>query len=230
MKIGINLVGVSFEDGSIYRYRNYKDASDDFFEKVVTPLREQGHEVVFYLYTYDSVETENILNTYTPVIKSKFINPNINHIDDESNIYGIKHIMGLNYLNSLNQLKEENLDLVISTRYDIKFFRNPFEEYNFDFNKINFLWREPAFSDAPVVNDTFVVFPYDMLNSVINSIITMQINPPLNILVGMHNWYLPMIQEVGKERVQWLDDRFVGVEGDIRTPHANTLYQLTRRA
>lgn len=230
MRIGINLVGVSFEDGSIYRYRNYRDASDDFFEKVVNPLREQGHDVVFYLYTYDSIETENILNTYTPVIKSKFINPNINHIDDTSNIYGIKHIMGLNYLNSLNQLKDEKLDLVISTRYDIKFFRNPFEEYRFDFSKLNFLWREPAYPQAPIVNDTFIVFPYDMLDNVINSIITMQINPPLNILVGMHNWYLPMVQEVGKERVQWLDDRFVGVEGDSRTPHANTLYQLTRRA
>ena len=45
MKIGINLVGVSYNDGTAGRYRNYEDAVDGFMKNVVNPLKEEGHEV-----------------------------------------------------------------------------------------------------------------------------------------------------------------------------------------
>jgi hypothetical protein len=48
MKIGINLVGVSYNDGiERGRYRNFEDAKDGFFKYVVNPLKEQGHEIFF---------------------------------------------------------------------------------------------------------------------------------------------------------------------------------------
>ena len=53
MKIGINLNGVSYHDGSSYRKRDYSDSIQNLKEKVVNPLIEQGHEVKFYLYSYD---------------------------------------------------------------------------------------------------------------------------------------------------------------------------------
>ena len=87
-------------------------------------------------------------------------------------------IMTVSYLNSLQQMYNEDLDLVISTRYDINFFRNPFEEYNYDFKKCNFLWREPEYMDLPIVNDTFIVFPYNMLESFFDAIVEMETNPP----------------------------------------------------
>ena len=52
MKIGINLVGVSYNDGGVGRYRNYEDAIDGFMSNVVTPLKEEGHEISFYLLKY----------------------------------------------------------------------------------------------------------------------------------------------------------------------------------
>jgi len=220
MKIGINLVGVSFEDGSIYRYRNYKDACDNFFKFVVNPLIEKNHEIKFYLYTYDSVENNNILETYKPIKKYKFVNGQNDRLE---NPFNLSHIQKINYVNSLLNLMDEDLDVIISTRYDINFFKNPFEEYDFDFNKMNFLWREPEYMHLPIVNDTFVVFPYKMLKNVINSISTMETNPSLGVHVAMHNWYLPMIAEVGEGNVQWLDDEFVkGIP--------NKLYNLTRHA
>ena len=56
MRIGINLVGVSYNDGSIGRYRNYEDALDGFMTNIVNPLKEEGHDIFFYLFTYDSVK------------------------------------------------------------------------------------------------------------------------------------------------------------------------------
>ena len=61
MKIGINLVGVSYNDGKIGRYRNYEDAIDGFMTNVVNPLKEEGHEISFYLFTYDSLKKEDII-------------------------------------------------------------------------------------------------------------------------------------------------------------------------
>ena len=65
-------------------------------------------------------------------------------------------LMSATYLNSLMEVvnKGEDLDLVISTRFDINFFKNPFKEYQYDFNKCNFLWREPEYLELPIVNDT----------------------------------------------------------------------------
>jgi hypothetical protein len=53
MKIGINLVGVSYNDGNVGRYRNYEDALEGFMNNIVNPLKEEGHEISFYLFTYD---------------------------------------------------------------------------------------------------------------------------------------------------------------------------------
>jgi hypothetical protein len=220
MKIGINLVGVSFEDGSIYRYRNYKDACDNFFKFIVNPLIEKNYKIQFYLYTYDSIESFNVLETYKPVKKYYFVNQETDRLH---NPFNFTHIQKINYANSLLNLMNEDLDVVISTRFDINFFKNPFEEYNFDFNKMNFLWREPDYIHLPIVNDTFVVFPYKMLKNVIQSISLMEFNPPLGVSVAMHNWYLPMVNEVGVDNVQWLDNEFVkGLP--------NKLYNLTRHA
>jgi len=220
MKIGINLVGVSFEDGSIYRYRNYRDACDNFFKYVVDPLTKGGHEVSFYLYTYDSGEKANILQTYTPTRKSVFVTQQNDRL---RNPFRMNSIQKINYLNSLLELLDEDLDLVISTRYDIDFFKNPFEEYTFNLDKMNFLWREPEYTHLPIVNDTFVVFPYRMLNNVINSISRMESRPSAGVNVAMHNWYLPMVEEVGINNVQWVDDEFVNCL-------PNKLYNLTRHA
>jgi hypothetical protein len=228
MRIGINLVGVSFNDGKNGRYRNYKDAIDGFNNNIVEPLRKQGHEVVFYLFTYDNIEKENIIETYNPVIKSTFLSPDFNQLGGGDKLPNGFRLQSNVYINSLEQLIDEKLDLVISTRYDINFFKNPFEEYEYDFNKCSFLWREPEFMNLPIVNDTFIVFPHSMTQNLINAIIHMETNPPFGIGVAMHNIYLPMVEQVGKENVGWVDDRFVGVFNDIRTKDINELYKLTR--
>lgn len=219
MKIGINLVGVSFNDGTYGRYRNYKDAINEFNTWIVNPLKEEGHEVLFYICTYYNDKLKEIEQDYKP---QNFViaPPSYNNLGGGDKVGSYKAISSI-YLNSLNFLQNQDLDLIISTRFDIKFFKNPFKEYNFDFTKFNFLWREPEYTNLPIVNDTFVVFPYSMLDNVISSIEEMETNPPEGINVAMHNWYLPMVNQVGAENVQWVDDEF-------KNAITNDLYILTR--
>ena len=221
MKIGINLVGISYNDGSNgSRYRNYEESVSSFFRYIVNPLLEKGHDIKFYLFSYDNIKKNDIIKVYNPT-KSNFVNECYNTLGGGDIISDGFKMMSISYINSLEQMIGEDLDLVISTRYDINFYKNPFEEYQYDFNKCNFLWREPLHTDLPIVNDTFIVFPYNMIQNVINAIVYMETNPPYNVNIGMHNFYLPMIKEVGPENVQWLDNEFVkGIP--------NKLYNLTR--
>lgn len=223
MKIGINLVGVSYNSGNQGgRKRDFRDAKNELFEHIVNPLIKQGHDVKFYLYSYDNELKDEIECTYQPLIKSTFISPQLNQVGggDKTN-YNIK-MMSLMYLSSLQQLKDEDLDLVISTRYDIKFNENPFERYNYDFTKCNFLWREPEYQHIPIINDVFIVFPHKMTSNFYEAIIEMETNPPHGCGVAMHNLYVPMVHQVGEENVQWVDD-------DFKTAFDNDLYKLTRQ-
>lgn len=220
MKIGINLVGVSYNDGNVGRYRNYMDAIEGFTNNVINPLKEAGHEIIYYLFTYDSPKRDEIISAYNPK-KYTFLDPNYNKFGGGDLIENQMKIISLTYINSLNELIDEDLDLVISTRFDINFFKNPFEEYPYDFEKCNFLWREPEYTHLPIVNDTFIVFPHKMTENLINAIIEMETNPPHNINVAMHNIYLPMVEQVGKENVKWVCDDFINAI-------SNNLYKLMR--
>lgn len=219
MKIGINLVGVSYNNGDIGRYRNYQDAVNEFFEFIVNPLKEEGHEITFYLCTYENEKLEEIEQVYQP--KNFVVTPSSLNTAAGGNKIGKFKIISSIYLASLGFLIKEDLDLVISTRFDIKFLKNPFKKYNFNFTKFNFLWREPEFTHLPLVNDTFVVFPHSMLSNVMESIHEMETNPPQGVNIAMHNWYLPMVNQVGIENVQWVEDEF-------KSAITNDLYILTR--
>ena len=226
MKIGINLVGVSYNDGKRGgRYRNYEDAFEGFMNNVVNPLKEEGHDLEFFIFSYGNKKEIEIINKYLPLKNYVFVPEEANF-----NVYGggdqlpngIK-LMSATYLNSLMEIlnKGKDLDVVISTRFDINFFKNPFKEYQYDFNKCNFLWREPEYLDLPIINDTFIVFPYSMTQNLIEAILEMEENPPMGCKVAMHNLYLPMVNQVGKENVQWLDDEY-------KNTISNDLYKLTR--
>ena len=220
MKIGINLVGVSYNDGTIGRYRNYMDAVEGFTTNVINPLKEAGHEISYYLFTYESPQKDEIIKTYNPK-KYTFLDPNYNKFGGGDKLENGMKTISATYINSLYELENEELDLIISTRFDISFNFNPFEKYNFEFDKFNFLFREPEFTHLPIVSDTFYVFPHSMIPNLIDSIIKMESDPHDGVGVAMHNMYLPMCDEVGKDNVKWVCDEFYRSDG-------NPIYKLTR--
>ena len=90
-------------------------------------------------------------------------------------------MMTFTTVKSLHELKNQDLDLIISTRFDINFKQNPFEVYDYDFTKCSFLWREPEFTDLPIVNDVFIVFPYHMLDNMIESFVEQDLENVFNL-------------------------------------------------
>jgi hypothetical protein len=223
MKIGINLAGVSYDDGSIYRYRNFEDALDGFHKFIVNPLLEEGHEIEFYLYTYDSPKKDLVLKSYSPIKNYKFVeNKIIYSLPGRIPLPSDITIMAATYIRSLEEIVNADLDLVISTRFDISFLKNPFKEYAYDFTKCNFLWREPEFTQVPIVSDTFIVFPHHMTYNLINTILELTTNPPSGVRSAMHNLYIPMCNQVGKENVKIVCE-------DFNRSDINDLYVLTRK-
>jgi hypothetical protein len=229
MKIGLNLTGVSFNDGTNGgRYRNYLDSLNSFTNNVINPLINIGNELSTYIFTYDSIEKDNILKSYPNIKKYTFVSEDYNIFDGGTIVSPQFKIQSVTYINSLQQLIGEDLDIVVSTRFDISFLKNPFEVYQYNFAKCNFLWREPEYHDFPLVNDTFIVFPHNMIETMIDCIVEMETSPPRGLNIGMHNFYIPLVNRVGKDKVQWLDDRFIGSLNDHRTPYANDLYKIIR--
>mgnify|MGYP001158889784 FL=1 len=134
-------------------------------------------------------------------------------------------MMTFTTVKSLHELKNQDLDLIISTRFDINFKQNPFEVYDYDFTKCSFLWREPEFIDLPIVNDVFIVFPYHMLDNMIESFVEQETNPPGGVNPGNHNIYVPMAKRVGEDNVVWVQEEF-GIKGPKGVD--NDLYRLER--
>ena len=74
MKIGINLVGVSYNNAiEGGRLRDYENSIQNFYKNVVNPLRKDGHEVKFYLFSYKNEKQDKIVEDYSPAVKHTFI-------------------------------------------------------------------------------------------------------------------------------------------------------------
>ena len=221
MKIGINLVGVSYNDGTFGRYRNYEDAINGFMTNIVNPLKEEGHEISFYLFTYDSPKKEDIIKVYNPK-KSTFLDPNYNKMGGGDILENTMKILSITYINSLKELVDEDLDLIISTRFDISFNMNPFKEFNYEFDKFNFFFREPILKSIPLVSDTFYVFPHNMVQKFIEAIIDMETNTPNNVNIAMHNMLTPMKKIMGEDSVKYVCNEYY-------SSLENPFYKLTRK-
>lgn len=209
MNIGINLVGVSYSETG--RVRNFADSYDSFCDYIVSPLKNSGHSINYYVTTYENKKKEEIINLYNPESYT-FLDEYYNRLGGGDLIEYDGRRMGImfyTYLASLFQLKNKNLDLIISTRFDIKFKMNPFNNFHFDFDKFNFIFRDYIYTDYPLVCDTFYVFPYEMLDSLINAIIEAIDRPYNGLTIGMLNMYQPMINLVGNDRVNIACDEFL---------------------
>ena len=72
MKIAICISGVSYNNDGINRYRNYEDAVDSFNENVIDYLTKEGHDVFTFLYTYQTIKTNDILEAYNSLIPCSY--------------------------------------------------------------------------------------------------------------------------------------------------------------
>jgi hypothetical protein len=223
MKAAINLVGVSYSTSG--RIRNFNESFESLKKNIEAPIREKGYDIDYFLTTYDNDKKEDILKLYNPV-KSTFLDSNFNKLGggDVINSNGKNMlIMVHTYLESLKQLKQQtDIDLVVSTRFDILFNVNPFNDFNYDLSKFNFLFRDYIYLDHPFVIDTFYVFPFNMIDSLIQAIHDMIDNPYKGVTIAMLNLHNPLSNIIGLENIN------IACGDEIHRGDINHIYDLKR--
>lgn len=223
MKIGINLVGIATDPSGvdsmgyvgISKERDWNIAKEYIKTKVIDCW--EGHEVKTYLFSYINHDTQDMVDYYKPT-KANFIEFEGSH-------------QQTTYLQSLEQLVDEDLDFIISTRFDINF-KQPIINYPIDFNKSNFLFKE---SDGwwymhKFTCDNLFMFPKSHLQNWIQAIKDLRVNPP-RINPDLHGLCKFVVDLVGEENINFL------VDGEWRSSNSptpweypyNTEYRLLRK-
>lgn len=161
MNIGLSTVGISHPTfGGIIR--RCDKCEKNTMEMVVEPLSKIGN-LKTYVTTYEHENINRVMSFYNPTR------------------YSLTSIVGSNlidtYLTSLRLLLGEDIDLVVSTRFDI-LFKNPLSEIAFNYKKFNTLFMESGWERYNFTCDNLFVFPYSMLELVINSLETWKVVKP----------------------------------------------------
>jgi len=204
MKIGVNLVGIYKGP----RNRNFNITTESIFKNIINCW---GEKPKIYITTYHSDEDDELIQFYKPE-KYQFLS------FEDSN-------QRSTYIKSLEQLKNEDLDFIISTRFDINFFKK-LSDFNIDFNKTNFLFKESN-QGQDFTSDVLFCFPMKHLTPFINNLnfifknfsAKRRRNPSFN--QHMHNMYYFLYKDIGKENINFM------VDGDFNSS-SNLFFELKR--
>lgn len=181
MKIGISFVGISHGIG-----RDCQHCFSNTNQFLIEPFKDDN-DVKTFVSTYKSDIEDFILTSYKPT-SYQFL--------DFSNSH-----QTLMYAKSLEQMRGQDLDFVISTRFDIHF-KQIIKDINLDYNKFNALFREKAWWDMPwrFTTDNFFAFPYNMLEDFIIVLNGLYTNPSRPGQTDLHQAFFRMQDKVGADK------------------------------
>lgn len=162
MKIGLLFTGISYgyynsNDGrtNIEYLRDYNHCFPNILKNIIEPLKNM-HDVKIYLMSYNSDKINDILDKYLPTLYT---------FTDMEHSHQI-----LTYIKSLEQIRNQDLDFVISTRFDIHF-NKPITDLNIDYSKFNSLFKEKGYWEIyKFTTDNLFAFKYDMLEDFISAL------------------------------------------------------------
>jgi hypothetical protein len=198
MNIGINLAGIS----SGKRSRNWNNTSQSIKDNIIDCW--DSHTVNTYVTTYDHSTIPQLLEYYKP---KKYNILNIEGSDQR-----------LTYKSSLEMLQDQDLDFIISTRFDIEFFKSA-SSIGMDFNKFNILFPE-IYENSTFVCDTFFSLPKKYLHPFIESVQYMYDNPARANCTDMH-----AISTVISDKI---DGNIHIVSNEPELSNTNSFYTLHR--
>jgi hypothetical protein len=197
MKVGISIVGISHLDGDaassrdrvgrLGRVRKYDCCPPNIKENVILPFQETN-DVSVYLTTYPHEHIEKLIDMYSPkqyVLKD----------------FG-SSFMQQTYSESLLQLIDEDLDFIVSTRFDILFSQD-MSKLNYDYSKMNVLFKEKGYNHVAYTCDNFFAFPKSMIKPFAQSIIDLFNSGERN---GMHGTIHELSKHIGYENIKILDE------------------------
>lgn len=142
---------------------HYKETLENHKEFLIEPLK-QNNEVDIYHFTYNSHLINELFNDYNSK-KIILLDDNIksNYFDSIKRVVLFNNIICEYFKNN-----NDNYDVIIILRYDFKIIV-PINEWNLDYNKINFIFKH---YDCNNTEDNFHLIPIKYLNIFHNAVIT----------------------------------------------------------
>ena len=166
MHIAVCLRGISYLQNYYHKYGlppytiDFRDTSDSILKNIIDPLRNQGHEVDVYLYTYHSAYEHELEITYQPV---KTIYKDYQPIPLRIAQTQIGEPMLVDHhIDCIDMIQDKKYDHVIITRFDLYFYKNILE-VGIDWNTFNYSFVHMARSPQGIIfssEDNFVCYPY----------------------------------------------------------------------
>lgn len=211
MKIGINFVGIS--SGKMYDYnsrsRDWKITRSHIKDNVIDCWN-PPHETIVYLTTYSNYsphiswacnqeEIRELIEFYAPQ-RYQIIQFNVKHTTQK-----------LTHMNSLRMWLDSDVDMVVSTRFDIEFF-DKISNYDIDFDKVNFLfaegppWGDPAWEAKRYVTDNIFFIPKKYLQAFIDSIECLLIGEEEQFF-HLHGVHRPLELKIGSENIKLISSK-----------------------
>lgn len=177
MRIGILFNGISYGIG-----RDFRHCFNSINSNLIIPFQ-KNNDVKVFLTTYKHQFEEEQVKLYAPHLYS-FLDTNTSH-------------QVLTYIKSFEQIKNEPLDFIISTRHDIHFHKD-MSNIGIDFEKMNALFKERGWWDnMKFTTDNFFAFPHSMLSSAIDVLYSLYENPSRVGQTDLHQFFHRMQNKVG---------------------------------
>ena len=204
-KLGILLTGVSYgyNVGHAQSDRNWNLTKDNIKSNLIDAFRTTD-DVSVYLTTYSHPTNEELIEFYQP--EKVLLLPYEGSTQRRTYAAGLRNVLN------------EDLDFIITTRFDIHF-NDVVATYNFDRDKINFLFKdiEPWWSTMGCAGDCLHGFPKRYLQDVINMID----HSEQTGAHGMHQLYKFLVNIHGENVAHFLLD-------GQHNSHRNPFYDLVR--
>jgi len=213
MRVAIILRGISYS-------QNYRQGVDfrlsiqSFRTKILTPLKEAGHDISIYLATYPHELQQELLSSYDDALK-KYV------IYQKEISKGNQRDLSVKAL----QLLESDLhdiDVVIMTRFDLHYKKN-IHQMNIQWDKINVLWKETLkmWNDHNRISDIFHVFPIKFYKQFVDSVAAIRDRS------NLHKLYRGLLEhDISKDDVHFMEDGFY----DSSTKQPNPVLMIIRGA
>jgi len=185
LKVGLNLCGVSYG----VRGRDWRRDYDNIYNNIIAVTNPK-----IYITTYYNETVDELKDKYKPS-KHQFI--------------GFENSdLRTTYIKSLELMIDEDIDLIISTRYDI-LFKDSIDTYNIDPNKFNFLFKEKGWWDNHRYTadpQYFCVFHKKFLKPLIESVYDVYKNPHRLDCPDLHPTYSRLEPLIGKDNINFIYD------------------------
>jgi hypothetical protein len=157
MKLAVGLFGIHYID-ELNHWMGWKNGVD-YRRTYISQhsLIYSKFQTKFYSATYHSDIDKGILLSdynFSTIVFTEIDNSTSNSLVKRNNIFKntVKLILD----------KDEDSDLILLTRYDLKF-KGGFELFNIDYNKINFLCGNINGDDSDLIDDNLYIIPKILL-------------------------------------------------------------------